>query len=32
MRMLAISDQINSSCREIDISKDLSAITGGPSH
>ena len=30
MRMLSISDKINPSCREIDISKDLSAITSGP--
>lgn len=32
MRMLSISDKLNPSCREIDISKDLSAITSGPSH
>jgi hypothetical protein len=32
MRMLSISDNINPMCREIDISKDLSAITSGPSH
>ncbi len=32
MRMLSISDRINPSCREIDIRKDLSAITSGPSH
>ena len=30
MRMLSISDKINPSCREIDISKDLSAIISGP--
>ena len=32
MRMLSISDKINPSCREVDIGKDLSAITSGPSH
>lgn len=30
MRMLLVSDKLNPSCREIDISKDLSAITSGP--
>jgi hypothetical protein len=32
MRMLSISDKPDPSCREIDILKDLSAITSGPSH
>jgi hypothetical protein len=30
MRMLLVSDKLDPSCREIDISKDLSAITTGP--